>query len=284
MRQRRAVEVLQALVDAAHARAAAAGEHEAGDVAGAMACIALIRRCSSSRRGAARRHRVSGSRRRAQLGIAVGAALPDVADGGGDLARRSRRRAAAGAGRGRGWRTGRGRACLRSTGARGCSRAEGLRDAADHADLAAAVGVGPALRGLAGRAGFERRERESRRRCARTTSAEGSTSSMRQPLVAPTSMYSMKRSTTPVPGSGAPSAGSRASLVPRLTTMLTLIGPEAGGLRGVDARQHVGHREVDVVHAAEHGVVEAVEARPSRAAGRRPSAPRPCAPAASRWW
>ena len=29
------------------------------------------------------------------------------------------------------------------------------------------------------------------------TCADGSTSSMRQPLVAPTSMYSMKRSTTP---------------------------------------------------------------------------------------
>ena len=36
-------------------------------------------------------------------------------------------------------------------------------------------------------------------------------------------------------GSGAPSAGSRASLVPRLTTMLTLIGPRPAALRGVDA-------------------------------------------------
>jgi len=56
------------------------------------------------------------------------------------------------------------------------------------------------------------------------TWAEGSTSSMRQPLVAPTSMYSIKRSTTPVLRKCLAMGRISASLVPRLTTMLTLMG------------------------------------------------------------
>jgi hypothetical protein len=42
--------------------------------------------------------------------------------------------------------------------------------------------------------------------------------------------------------------------------MLTLTGARARGLRGVDAAQHLGHREVDVVHAPEDGVVQRVQA------------------------
>jgi hypothetical protein len=92
-----------------------------------------------------------------------------------------------------------------------------------------------------------------------TTSADGSTSSMFQPFVAPTSMYSMKRSVTPVPRKWRAIGTISLSLVPRLTTMLTLIGAP-DGLRGLDAVQHVGDREVGVVHAAKQGVVERVEA------------------------
>ena len=57
------------------------------------------------------------------------------------------------------------------------------------------------------------------------TWAEGNTSSMRQPLVAPTSMYSIKRKTIPVPRKCLAMGRISWSLVPRLTTMLTLIGP-----------------------------------------------------------
>ena len=56
------------------------------------------------------------------------------------------------------------------------------------------------------------------------TSAEGRTSCMRQPLVAPTSIYSMKRSTTPECRKCWAMGTISPSLVPRLTTMLTLIG------------------------------------------------------------
>ena len=48
---------------------------------------------------------------------------------------------------------------------------------------------------------------------------------MRQPLVAPTSMYSMKRSTMPVPLKCRAIGRISCSLVPRLTTMLILTGP-----------------------------------------------------------
>ena len=59
----------------------------------------------------------------------------------------------------------------------------------------------------------------------RITSALGITSSMRQPLVAPTSMYSMNRKTTPVPRKWRAIGRISCSLVPRLTTMFTLMGP-----------------------------------------------------------
>jgi hypothetical protein len=80
---------------------------------------------------------------------------------------------------------------------------ERMGDAADHADLAkirvtAVSGITPAL-GCLARADGSSCTRGSSAWMSFTTSAEGSTSSMRQPLVAPTSMYSMKRSTMPLP-------------------------------------------------------------------------------------
>ena len=47
--------------------------------------------------------------------------------------------------------------------------------------------------------------------------------------------------------------------MPRLTTMLTLTGVRPGRERDLDALEHVGDREVDVVHRAERRVVERVE-------------------------
>jgi diadenosine tetraphosphate (Ap4A) HIT family hydrolase len=58
---------------------------------------------------------------------------------------------------------------------------------------------------------------------------------------------------------------------------------EAGGLGGGDAGQHVGDRHVHVVHGAEGGVVEGVEADGDPAS---PAALRAAAfwAAARRWW
>ena len=82
---------------------------------------------------------------------------------------------------------------------------------------------------------------------------------MRQPFVAPTSMYSMKRSVTPVPRKWRASGTICCSLTPRLTTQLTLTGsPTACGR--LDALEHARDREVDVVHRLEDRVVERVEA------------------------
>ena len=122
--------------------------------------------------------------------------------------------------------------------------------------------IAPALGGLAGAAGSIGCERKCR--VAARCDHLAPTAALRpcaSRCVAPTSMYSMKRSTMPAcRGSGAPSARSRASLVPRLTTMLTLIGAEPGAPAASMPAQHVGHREVGIVHAAEDRVVQRVEA------------------------
>ena len=80
----------------------------------------------------------------------------------------------------------------------GAVAAEGLSHRGDDADLAAAVAVAPARGHLAAVGGLDRLERELGVDL-RTISAAGTTSSSRQPFVWPTSMNSMKRSTTPVP-------------------------------------------------------------------------------------
>jgi len=58
----------------------------------------------------------------------------------------------------------------------------------------------------------------------RTTSAEAMTSSMRQPLVEPTSMNSMKRTMWPVPRKCRAMSTTWWSFKPRFTTMFTLTG------------------------------------------------------------
>src|SRR5438876_335919 len=58
----------------------------------------------------------------------------------------------------------------------------------------------------------------------RTTSAEGTTSSMRQPFELPTSMYSMKRAMWPLERQRSAIGRMSRSLTPRFTTMLTFTG------------------------------------------------------------
>ena len=111
-------------------------------------------------------------------------------------------------------------------------------------DSASAAAVSPGALASSGSSG------ECSARCAATTSADGSTSSMRQPLVAPTSMYSMKRSTTP-----------RAAEVARHRHDLVVVGAALDDHVDLDRRRGPraraasmpastsADREVDVVHA-----------------------------------
>ncbi len=102
----------------------------------------------------------------------------------------------------------------------GAVAAERLRDGGDDADLAAAVAVAPAPRDLSavvllgGSSG-------SSASIKATISAAGTTSSRRQPFVAPTSMYSMNRRMWPLPRKCRASSTIWSSLTPRLTTALT---------------------------------------------------------------
>ena len=93
-----------------------------------------------------------------------------------------------------------------------------------------------------------------------TISAAGTTSSSCQPLLVPTSMYSMKRRMCA--GAAEPLGHLRrstSSLTPRLTTMLTLTGRPAAAAASMPSSTRCD-READVVHPLEHLVVERVQA------------------------
>jgi hypothetical protein len=64
-------------------------------------------------------------------------------------------------------------------------------------------------------------------------SAAATTSSSRQPLVVPTSMNSIKRSTCPLPRNCSAIGRTDWSLQPRLTTMLTFTGSPAPAAAGM---------------------------------------------------
>ncbi len=66
-----------------------------------------------------------------------------------------------------------------------------------------------------------------------TISAAGTTSSSRQPFVWPTSMYSMKRRTWPLPRKRSASATIPSSFTPRLTTALTFTGSPAAAAASI---------------------------------------------------
>src|SRR5213592_256462 len=89
----------------------------------------------------------------------------------------------------------------------------------------------------------------------RTTSAEGTTSSMRQPFELPTSMYSMKRAMWPLERQRSAIGRMSRSLTPRFTTMLTFTGerPAAAGLSPVKVNMVVkrGVNDRDILPMAE---------------------------------
>ena len=104
--------------------------------------------------------------------------------------------------------------------------AERLGDRRDHAELAGAVEVAAsAPRPRPGNS--DRPARPARPpKQRRSTPAAGTTSSRRQPFECPTSMYSMNRRTTPVSRAQRAIGTTLDSLIPRRTTMFTLIGGE----------------------------------------------------------
>ena len=115
----------------------------------------------------------------------------------------------------------------------GAVAAERLRDRGDDADLARAVAVAVALGDLAAVRGLDRLERELGVDRAATISAAGTTSSRRQPFVAPTSMYSMKRTMWPVPRKRRAMSRTEPSFTPRFTTTLTLTGSPAAAAASI---------------------------------------------------
>ena len=136
----------------------------------------------------------------------------------------------------------------------------GSRDRGDDADLARAVAIALAPRDLAAVARRRPARAPNAASSVATISAAGTTSSMRQPLVVPTSMYSMKRSVSPrARGSSAASGTIWSSLTPRLTTQLTLTGSPAAAAASIPSSTRLDG-EVDVVHRPEGRVVERVEA------------------------
>ena len=102
--------------------------------------------------------------------------------------------------------------------------AERLRHRRDHADLAAAVAVAPALGDLAAVVRVDRLERQLGADRARRSRARARRRPCASRWCAPTSMYSMKRRMWPVPRKWRAIGTTLASFTPRLTTMLILTG------------------------------------------------------------
>ena len=105
----------------------------------------------------------------------------------------------------------------------GASAAERLGDGCHDADFPAAVAVSVPARDLSGVARFDGFERQGRVNPS-TISLPETTSRSLQWLVVPTSMYSMKRTTTPVPRKRRASSTTVASFTPRRTTALSSTG------------------------------------------------------------
>ena len=217
---------------------------------------ALSRPSRTSRSSADRRRRL-----RPQLRVAVVPGAPDVGEEVGQRLVGRRRRGGPPGRRGRSTAN-RHVYSLPSADSRARvqSPAERLGDRRDDPELAARR-----RRSASGR----RPRRDSRRPTgsagqlgvtAAMSSAAGTTSSSRQPFVWPTSMYSMNRSVTPVSRAQRAIGTTDDSLTPRRTTMLILIGVQAGLERRVDPVEHLRDREVDPVHRAEDCVVERVQA------------------------
>ena len=219
----------------------------------------LSRRCSASRRAAAPLAGAAAAARAAQLRIAVVAVLPDEADGRCDL------RVAAAAAQQRAQVVAPVREQAQEQLALGgqpgavAVAAEGLRDAGDHADLAAAVAVAPALGGLAAAVGLDRLERELG--AMRATTSRRGQHLVHAPAVARADVHVLDEAQHDA--AAAEVARHRHDLVvvrAALDDHVDLDRPEPDALRLVDAAQHVGDREIDVVHAPEDRVVQRVQA------------------------
>ena len=137
--------------------------------------------------------------------------------------------------------------------------AEGLGHAADHADFAATVLVGPALRGFTRRG---RRQLLQRPYALQQADDLGRRHDLvHAPAIGGAHVHVFDEA----------QADARAFEMPGHRQDLVLIGAaldhhvdldvfQPHGLRRLDAGQHIGDREIDVVHAPEHGVVQAVQA------------------------
>ena len=144
--------------------------------------------------------------------------------------------------------------------------AEGLGDAADHAHLAqrgvvAAVraGVAPALGGFALGGGAQRYQGEFG--LQQTDHVGAGQHLVHAPAVGGAHVHVLDEAQHHAGAAKVPRHGQDLAVVgAALDHHVDLDGRQAGVLRGLDAGQHVGHREIDVVHATEHGVVQAVQA------------------------
>ena len=91
-------------------------------------------------------------------------------------------------------------------------------------------------------------------------SEAGTTSSLRQPLRLPTSMYSIKRTMCPVPLNRRARSTTPSSFTPRCTTASILMGRSPAASAAAMPCEHVGDAVAASVHRAEDFVVEAVQA------------------------
>jgi hypothetical protein len=251
--------------DPGNERADAAGQPRGG--VGPALTAPVNRRCSASPRAARppRQRRLQ----RAQLGIAVVALAPDQADGGGDLGVGVGAPSVAAAQQGAQVVAAAGEQAQEELAFGGqpgavAVAAEGLRHAADHADLAAAVTVGPAFGGLAGHGGVQRPQREHERSMQALHHLRRRQHLVHAPAVAGAHVHVLDEAQHHArPEAVAHVARQRHDLLvvgAALDHHVDLDRRQAHGMRGLDAGQHVGHREVDVVHAPEDGVVQRIQA------------------------
>src|SRR5690606_7994618 len=129
----------------------------------------------------------------------------------------------------------------------------------DHADFARAVDIAPALGNLAEVVRLRRLERPALGDAAHDLG--GGHDVVHAPAVGAADVHELDE-TYDVPGA-APALGHREDVIvvrAALHHHVDLDRSEAGGSRGFDAFQHPGYRVLGIVHGAESGIVERIEA------------------------
>src|SRR5712691_13261054 len=137
--------------------------------------------------------------------------------------------------------------------------AEGLRDRRDDADLAGAVGVAPALGDFARVVGADRLERPALGDAPYDLGRGYDV--VHAPAVRAADVHVLDEARDV--SARAPALGHRQDVAvvdAALHHHVDLHRRKAGRGRGVDALEHFRHREIDVVHGAEGGLVERVQA------------------------